>query len=111
MSDRSRGGSSTGLPGRCGLSIDAGANAWCKIFGRPKIFRTPNDSTAATGSSVPCTASRDRGRAAPNPRFASARPIAEVSVFSRQATVLTSPSPGRSAAQPVADGRRPQVER
>src|SRR5918992_984412 len=41
-----------------------------------------------------------------NPRFANARPIADVSVFSRQATVLMSPSPIRSLAHPVAAGVR-----
>ena len=38
------------------------------------------------------------------PRFASARPTADVSVFSRQATRLISPSPSRSDAHPVAAG-------
>lgn len=45
------------------------------------------------------------------PRLASARPIAEVSVFSRQATALISPSPSRSDAQPVAAGLASCVSR
>ena len=36
------------------------------------------------------------------PRLASARPTADVSVFSRQATLFMSLSPSRSDAQPVA---------
>jgi len=46
-----------------------------------------------------------------NPRLASARPTAEVSAFSRQATVLISPSPSCSDAQPVAAARTSAASR
>src|SRR2546423_2784576 len=64
--------------------------------------RCRNDRLVRTRAAFSISSRLGRLELAVKPRLARARPTAEVSVFSRQATELMSLSPSRSDAQPVA---------
>ena len=90
----------------CSATLPAGA--LCVVRRRAEGSDTRN---ARSRLALSISSRLGRCADAVRPRFASARPMAEVSVFSRQATVLTSPSPIRSDASHVADGRSSSTDR